>query len=66
MSFLTFFLYFLVSSLCYELLVVLVWTLKKRYQTKQLQNAIAKGKIKLMTMEEYADQMEEEEKKTWN
>ena len=66
MSFLKFLGYYIICSVLFQLIFVGLYSFKVLRQQKQLKKNLDSGKIKLITIEEALDQLDQEDKKTWN
>jgi len=69
MTFLTFFLYYIGSTLVYKVLQIGVIIGRNYLMVKKVKKAHAQGKLKMITIEELMDQLhpnEDEDKKRWN
>lgn len=66
MTFLQFFIYTTLSNLIYSGIIVGGSVIKARLSKNKIDSLIKSGQVKIMTMEEALEQLQNEDKKTWN
>lgn len=68
MSFGQFLIYFIGASFINQLLMIGVYLLRRRYIQYKMKKAIASGNVRVVTMEELAEEMAKQGdgKKSWN